>query len=136
MAIYSRRHKAKYPEFFKANGVNIFDKTEIANEFNKYFINIGLELANSLDTNGKRPYFSYLSPKARSRFLFRLIDSPTISKLISSLPTKSSAGPDGISSIILKEVRDEIAPILTIAINQSLTHGIFPSELKIAPFSF
>ena len=131
-AIYSRRHKPKYPEFFKANGVNIFDKTEIANEFNKYFINIGLELANSLDTNGKRPYFSYLGPKARSRFSFRLIDSSTISKLISSLPTKSSAGPDGISSIILKEVRDEIAPILTIAINQSLTHGIFPSELKIA----
>ena len=131
-AIYKRRHKPKYPEFFTANNVNIFDKTEIANEFNKYFINIGLDLANSLDTTGKRPFHTYLGTKTQCKFVFRHIDTPTITKLITNLPTKPSAGPDGISSIILKEVKDLIAPILTIAINQSLTHGIFPSQLKIA----
>ena len=118
--------------FFINKGINIFDKTEIANEFNKYFINIGLELANSLDTSGKEQFFTYLGPKTQSRFSFRLVDSSTIIKLITNLPTKFIAGPDGISSIILKEVKNEVAPILNIAINQSLTHGIFPSDLKIA----
>ena len=55
-AINRRRQKSAYPEFFNVNGNNIFDKTEISNEFNKYFINIGPELADSLDTSGKRAF--------------------------------------------------------------------------------
>ena len=34
--------------------------------------------------------------------------------------------------MIIKQIRNELAPILTIAINQSLTSGIFPSTLKVA----
>ena len=111
---------------------NIFEKTEISNEFNKYFVNIGPELADSLDSSGKPSFSNYLGPKAQSKFSFKLINSETISKLISNLPPKSSAGPDGISAIILKEICQVISPILAIAINQSLTSGIFPSSLKIA----
>ena len=131
-AINKRRHKSTFPDFFKVNGSNIFEKTEIANEFNKYFVNIGPELANSLDTQGKPSFNSYLGPSASSRFSFKLTNVDTIKKRIGNLPTKKSAGPDGISSIILKGISDEISPVLTIAINQSLKSGVFPTSLKIA----
>ena len=48
------------------------------------------------------------------------------------MPNKKSAGPDGLSAFVIKGIRDVIAPLLTIAINQSLTNGIFPSKLKQA----
>ena len=132
MAINRRNHKSPYPDYFTVNGKNIFDKTDIANGFNKYFTSIGPDLAASLDTHGKPGYASYLGPKPTSRFRFHSINTETISKLINNLPSKPSAGPDGISSIILKSVTNEISPILTVAINQSLHNGLFPSKLKIA----
>ena len=131
-AINKRRHKSKYPDFFKVNNTNVFDKTEISNQFNRYFVNIGPELADSLDTSGKATFTSYLGPPTAQKFSFRLVNQADILKLIDKLPTKKSAGPDGLSSVIIKEIRIEIAPLLTIAINQSLTSGIFPSTLKVA----
>ena len=131
-AINKRRHKSKYPDFFKVNNTNIFDKTEISNKFNRYFVDIGPELADSLDTSGKPTFTSYLGPPTEHRFSFRLIRQAEIEKLIDNLPAKKSAGPDGLSSIIIKKIRNELAPILTIAINQSLSSGIFPSNLKVA----
>ena len=131
-AINKRRHKPKYPDFFTVNSKNIFDKTDIANEFNKYFTSIGPELANSLDSHGKPSFVSYLGPRAQSRFSFRQTTTEEITKLINSLPNKHSAGVDGISSVLLKHINAFIAPALSIAINQSLHSGIFPSHLKIA----
>ena len=131
-AIDKRRHKSAFPEFFKIGENNIFDKTDIANGFNRYFVNIGRELADSLDSTGKPHFSRYLGPKATSRFSFQLVNSDTILKLIGNLTPKPSAGPDGISSIILRAVAPEISPLLAIAINQSLTSGVFPSSLKIA----
>ena len=89
-------------------------------------------LADSLDTSGKATFTSYLGPPTAQKFSFRLVNQADILKLIDKLPTKKSAGPDGVSSVIIKEIRIEIAPLLTIAINQSLTSGIFPSTLKVA----
>ena len=63
MAIDRRSHKSHFPEYFKVNGRNIFEKSEIANEFNRYFVNIGPELANSLDSDGKLGFASYLGPR-------------------------------------------------------------------------
>ena len=131
-AINKRRHKSKYPEFFTVGTENIFDKTDISNEFNRYFTSIGPELANSLDSHGKPSFSSYLGPKVRTRFTFRTTSTEEITKLINNLPNKHSAGVDGISSVLLKNINSIIAPALSIAINQSLHSGIFPSHLKIA----
>ena len=131
-AINKRRHKPKYPDYFTKNTENIFDKTDIANEFNKYFTSIGPELANSLDSNGKPSFSSYLGPRVQSRFTFRSTSTEEITRLIDNLPSKHSAGVDGVSSVMLKFVNSIIAPALSIAINQSLHSGIFPSHLKIA----
>ena len=51
-------------------------------------------------------------------------------KYINNLKPKCSAGHDGISSKLLKDIAQIIAPTLTIIINQSLYTGIFPEKLK------
>ena len=48
------------------------------------------------------------------------------------MQNKRSSGPDGISSVMIKHVGHLLAPVLTIAINQSLKSGVFPSALKVA----
>ena len=55
-----------------------------------------------------------------------------MSEIIDSLKPKTSAGPDNISNNLIKIIKQEIVPSLTIIINQSLETGIFPESLKIA----
>ena len=53
-------------------------------------------------------------------------------KYINDLASKSSCGPDKISSILLKRLANYIVTPLTVMINQSLCTGTFPDKLKLA----
>ena len=52
--------------------------------------------------------------------------------LLYSLNPGTAAGPDNISPRILKELHNEIAPIITDIFNTSLSEGIVPDDWKIA----
>jgi hypothetical protein len=58
-------------------------------------------------------------------------DTTEISDIIKSL-NDSAAGPDGISSEIIKQSLQYIAPPLTHIVNLSLQQGVFPDEMKVA----
>ena len=49
-----------------------------------------------------------------------------------SLKSKNSAGFDGISTNLLKNIMPGILKPITLILNQSLATGIFPDKLKIA----
>ena len=51
---------------------------------------------------------------------------------LNNLKPKPSCGYDGISTRLLKTCRLEICKPLTLIINQMLTTGIFPDDLKVA----
>ena len=53
-------------------------------------------------------------------------------KIIDSLPNKNSAGHDGISNVLVKNLKAEIIISLTIIFNNSLSAGIFPELMKHA----
>ena len=55
-----------------------------------------------------------------------------ISKQLLKLNPGKAAGPDNISPHILKELHNEIAPILTDIFNTSLSEGIVPDDWKNA----
>ena len=63
---------------------------------------------------------------------FEKVTEASVSKIIDSFKPKTSAGPDNISNNLLKIIKQEIVPSLTIIINQSLEKGIFPESLRIA----
>ena len=62
---------------------------------------------------------------------FSLINNEHTTSIISHIETKYSCGYDRISSALLRLIINEIAPSLTLIINQRQTTGIFPDKLKI-----
>ena len=60
--VNGKRSSKKPPHFFKINGQDVSDPTEIANHFCDYFTNIGPNLANKITASASpRSHQSYLS---------------------------------------------------------------------------
>ena len=55
-----------------------------------------------------------------------------ILKIINKMDNKSSSGYDELSNKIIKTIKNVISKPLTLIINQMITSGIFPDDLKIA----
>ena len=107
------------------------NKQTIANAFNKFYINLGKNLAENIP-NGNNDPLSYLSELncLNSLFLY-----PTDEDEILSIVNRSKntgIGWDGISAKLVKcSIRRYVAQLAYI-VNLSLTQGVFPDELKIA----
>ena len=131
--ISQKRDKKKLPDFFKINDKNISDSQQIANHFNQYFNEIGPTLAKNITISDRTVTFEKFLPNLTpNRFNFREISEAQISKIVDSLPNKTSCGIDGFSTKFIKEIKDCLLPSLKILINQSINTGKFPEILKIA----
>lgn len=60
------------------------------------------------------------------------VEEKGVRKLLKNLKTKKAPGPDGISPRFLKELADEIAPILTLIFQSSLDSGVVPLDWRTA----
>ena len=115
---------------FSLNNKTTSDPEVIANAFNQYFANIGSKLAENIPAAPR--FDSYLNNPAETVFSFNLIFEHNISNLIKKLKNKSSHGHDCLSNIMIKKAHDPLIKPLTLLINQTLSTGIFPSELKVS----
>jgi len=61
-----------------------------------------------------------------------IISEEGVRKLLLNLNPFKASGPDGISARVLKELADEVAPLLTIIFNSSLNTGEVPSDWRSA----
>ena len=104
----------------------------IAEEFNKYFANVGPDLSNKIHYNGHKIVESYLLAPTGSQFKFMTVTDEEILKLIRTLTPKTSSGFDNLSSKALIQLAPIIHSAIRLIINQSLVTGIFPEQLKIA----
>ena len=75
---------------------------------------------------------SYLNTPIESTFNFDLIDNTTTMHNLSKLTPSHSCGHDNLSAITLKYIANQICECLTLIINQIITTGIFPNQLKVA----
>ncbi len=126
------RQNQSFPEAFKEDGQTISDKIEIANKFNLYFTNIGINLAQKIKTPANQYFSDYLKTKYNNVLKFKEINTGEIEKTIDNLKAKSSYGWDNISTKLMKSIKTALINPLTIIINQSLKTRIFPDKLKIA----
>ena len=90
------------------------------------------KLAASLDSNNLKDFKSYLSKNFNNTFELKLVNDNDIIKIINELQPKNSNGHDEISNKLLKTLSPTLIQSLTLIINQSITTGIFPDQLKIA----
>ena len=128
------KHKKSnsFPSYFLMDGMKITNKNEIAENFNKFFTEIGPSLSNKIVTNSSKAYKSFLTDKIACSFDFKTVTVDDVLNIIKKIKPKSSSGHDKISSILLKRISNHISPTLALIINQSLLTGIFPDKLKIA----
>ena len=60
------------------------------------------------------------------------VTTPGVRKLLANINPHKASGPDAIPAKILKECADDLAPIITILFNKSLSEGKIPNDWKEA----
>jgi hypothetical protein len=116
------------------NSTTTKDPNEIACHANKYFTSIGSNLSNAILYDSKQSEDSLASTIAEKNIspLFQLdvVSNDEIIKIISSLKTTYSKGPDVLNTYILKQIKHHLAIPLSHIFNLSFSSGIFPKHLK------
>lgn len=136
-AISRQNDKSNISDYFTVNGVNITNPKIIANEFCKYFSNIGPCLSENIGMADKS-FEMYLkqqeNPELRRYRSFYLnpTDPYEVHKIINGLKPKKSQGNDNISVWLLKKLINPLSLPISLIINKSLQMGYIPQALKIA----
>ncbi len=100
----------------------------MAEEFNKFFTNIGKKISKSI-TPTVRTAESYLTLNENVPDLeLNTINISQIVNIVRAMDSKTSLDSDGISTKLLKKIIYEIGTPLTHIFNLSITTGIFPTE--------
>ena len=107
----------------------IIDNSEkIANEFNNFFVSIGHNLANNITCNVNPLIYEN---SVNDSVVVQHVSVAQVRNVITSLKD-SSPGWDHLFPFVMKQCVDTYVEPITVLINNSFYHGIFPDELKLA----
>jgi ribonucleases P/MRP protein subunit RPP40 len=123
---YSKNMKAKgcIPSEMKFEGVTETDPTKISNLFANFFRSVYVNDNSQIQTE--------IEPVINDTLSSIHIDQLTVLKHLTNIQTDKGSGPDKIPPIFVKQTATALATPLTKIFNQSLKHGLFPSEWKIS----
>ena len=113
------------------NGNELTDPKQVANAFNKYFANMGVNLARSIPKVNKLPLEYLKNPVSNTFYLFPITPSE-VEIQISNLKPGKSAGPYSLPVNILKIIRNVISVPLASLFNTSISSGVVPEKFKVA----
>ena len=122
-------NKSTAPKHILVNNKKMMDEKEIADYFNNYFTDIGLNLTSKINTTAKYPFQHYLRTPTTSKFNLQFTNANEILNVINKLPTKTSYGHDQISCKIVKEIKYIISEPLALLTNQVFNTSIFPAKV-------
>ena len=129
--IIGKRRAEENPSYFlDESGERNEDCMEIATNFNKYFINVGPQLASKIPETSE-DCTHYLQHRNDYTIFLEPVIIEETRKIIMAL-RDASAGWDCINKLMLINTLDCIVVPLTHILNLSITQGIFPSKLKVA----
>ena len=125
--------KTSLIEYIKIDGIRVYNATKICNTFGNYFSTVGKSFANKIP-KPQKSIAEYLKILQRNRetLFFQPTDERELLKLVRNLPSKASCGHDSISNILLKEIIQQLTPVLIDIFNRSLLTGEFPAVMKLA----
>ena len=92
--------------------------------------NIGIKLSSEIKSSNIS-FKHFLKHPSPLRFEFKTIEEGTTLKIIDSLQPKDTCDSDGLSTKMLKMIKNEISQPITPIINQSILSGTFPDKLKL-----
>ena len=117
------------------SNIKIDNETEVAQKFNKFFINKIYKLRAKLEHCSRTDPLSKMKEhigKKKLNFQLRTISSSQVKKIIKKLNNTNSTGSDNISTKVVKAAIDVIAEPITCIINASIKSGTFPDMWKLA----
>lgn len=106
-----------------------------ANNVNDYFVNVGKNLANQLQSNCKNRIttsFPHTNSYTEKSFVLLDTDEHEIGQIIAGMRDGCAVGCDNISNRLLKTYKHVFVPPLTHIFRRCLYEGIFPKCLKKA----
>ena len=113
------------------DGQKILDSKDIADCFDKYFVNLGPIQASKINSNGS-DNLQFLSNPCDKSFFFMPTNCLEMLNIVNSLKISYSCSHDEMSTHFLKQIAGSIVTPLVQICNLSLTTGVFPDSLKIA----
>ena len=128
--ILNRSSTQKINNSFNINNNLIDDPLTVVQEFNNYYVNVGVNLAESI-IDSTTSYVDYMGERTDNELVFNNISIDDVLLIVRNMKD-SSAGYDDIPAKIVKIVINCIVEPLCHICNCSLSRGIFPSKLKIA----
>jgi hypothetical protein len=127
----NRSTSSKQITQIEVNNQNISDPIVIAEQFNKFFVNVGPELAKKILPSNKKPTEFLKGSFSKSMFL-----APTTAEevydIISNFKNLTSTSHDSIPVKLVKFCGAELSEILAYINNESMQDGKCPDALKIA----
>ena len=131
--IKKKSNKLQTIESLNINNIQETNSLIIANEFGRYFSQVGKDFANKMEKSKIHisEYISKISHYPKSVFLTPT-NAPEIGHLIAKLLSKTNSGHNDISNILLKKLSKEITNPLADIFNSSLEEGDVPDIMKIA----
>lgn len=132
LLLRKQKCSSRFPDVFECNGIKYSNKQDIVNQFNKFFVNVGPNLAKDIKQPGNGNIYDSLNNfNNNSMFIHNTNDSEVIS-VVKKLKTKFSNDCHGINFHIVKQVVDCIASPFAFICNRSFNEGIFPCKMKTA----
>ena len=115
-------------DYIEENGEQISNAKDIATAFNKYFSNIGRQLANKINVPNNA-CLNEINSNSRTIFL-KPTNTNEIELTLADMSNKAG-GVDGICTKILKRIINYIKKPLANIFNLCILKGIWPKSLKV-----
>ena len=131
--IGKHKHSGSIIPYITVDGARKYDPDVIANEFGKFYSQLGSTLTSQIKRSTK-PIEEHLSkiPRTLQSLALHSTSASEIEKITMALPSKTSFGHDKISNVMLKSIIPAISIPLSIVFNQSILTGKFPHKMKQA----
>ena len=129
-SLINKNKQKRIPKEFIINNTKVTNENQIANAFNKFYVNIGPSLASNISNTDIDPT-SYINVNIPNSIILQPTNIDELKAIITNLKN-NSPGKDEIQAGIIKKTFTSFAEPLIYLINLSLQEGTFPSELKLA----
>ena len=125
-----QNNKQGLPEAIKINNMVMTNKTQIADSFNNFFVNIGKNINEAIQP--QTHYTDYIQKNTPTTLYINPIDPNILINTARTLKPKASSGNDNISNKLMLKIIEDIAVPFTYIVNLSFSSGTVPRNMKIA----
>ena len=119
-------------KFFYSENNKLAGVQNIVNEFNKYFVNVGPNLAQSIPEENEQNVLNYMSDANANCFYINPVDESEILNVTNGLKNKTSKDFNDILMQMVKNIIALVSKPFCHICNLSFSSGIFPENMKIA----